>query len=81
MTEAADVCADLSCGRTAEKRLEIIARIVRERGFYALGRSDAIAIEAVLARLADVGVEPAPDDEFVHLVRAFALAGWRLERA
>lgn len=66
---------------SAEKRLEIIARIVRDRGFYALGPSDAQAIETVLARLAGIEVEPAPDDELVEIVKAFARSGWRLSRA
>jgi len=72
---------EFACGRTAEKRLEIIARIVRERGFYALGPSDAAAIETVLARLAGIAIEPAPDDELVGIVRAFERAGWRLSRS
>lgn len=67
--------------RPAEKRLEIIARVIRDRGSYAMGPSDAQAIETVLARLAGLDQEPAADDELVDLVRALALAGWRLERA
>lgn len=67
--------------RPAEQRLAMIARIVRDRGFYSLGPSDADAIETVLARLAGVDAEPAPDDELVQLVRTLAAAGWRLERA
>lgn len=62
------------------QRLEMIAKLIRERGAYAMGPADARAIDVVLAQLDSRKPTPPADDELVLLIRTLAEAGWRLSR-